>query len=132
MTAGEREALSESVARFIGYVESAMAAAGAPRRVVDGVEREADILRAAVSREAQPVAPPGWQLVPIGPTTEMLDAAANTEGIKACNAVLATHFARLRDNVPLWPDGNPPLQQAWAAMLAAAPQAGQPPERASI
>ena len=83
----------------------------------------ANAVGAAPIAAPAPLTPVGWKLVSIEPTQAMLDAAAATPGIEAVNGILATHFARQRDNVPIWPDGNPPLLQAWRAMLAASPTA---------
>lgn len=57
------------------------------------------------------------------PDEAMIEAAANTPGMKAVNDMVMMQAAR---GYPLPPeavvDGKSPLEQAWAAMLDAAPQ----------
>jgi hypothetical protein len=80
------------------------------------------LLRVADALQARPASEPtGWKLVPIQPTAEMIEAAANTPGIKAIDA--SSSIMQLRGN-PLNPkdfETGSPLQQSWRAMLAAAP-----------
>jgi hypothetical protein len=79
-----------------------------------------DALQAALAEpaEQEPVAtiPPGYKLVPVEPTDEMIDAAKG-------GAVLSPSMAAL------WHKG---LLGNWAAMLAAAPEAPQPAKRVPL
>ena len=61
---------------------------------------------------------PGWKLVPIEPTTEMLKSTGpSMKRVNGCIGVSADH------GVPLvWDDEHPPLWHAYKAMLAAAPE----------
>lgn len=83
--------------------------------------------RASLSTSKQAGGAEGWQLVPIEPTAEMIEAAGNTPGMQAIDSASATH--QLRGN-PLpaaaFADGSP-LHQAYRAMLAAAPSAPNQP-----
>ena len=71
---------------------------------------------------AAPQVPAGWQMVPIEPTPEMTHAAAMTPGMRAIDNSSA--IMQLR-GYPLdkaaFLDGSP-LEQAWSAMLSAAPK----------
>lgn len=66
------------------------------------------------------VEPAGWKLVPIKATEAIFKAAQDTPGIKRVDGILALQQAR---GYPLngWGEDGTPLEQAWAAMLAAAP-----------
>jgi len=66
--------------------------------------------------------------VPLEPTKEMLDAAKPAFAtIDAWCAEMQLARGRKAD----WPDDDPPLKQAWRAMLAAAPQINEPPQVSS-
>lgn len=88
-----------------------------------GYPQGADLMRRVESALAERAAvPEGWKLVPVEPTDAMLSAAAATPGIKAIDSASTMH--QLRGNKidsSVW-GGRSPLQQAYAAMLAAAPQ----------
>lgn len=66
--------------------------------------------------------PAGWVLVPVEPTQHMVEAAMATPGMSAIEATVHLQAAR---GYPLsanaFPNGVPPLRQAWSAMLAATP-----------
>jgi hypothetical protein len=66
---------------------------------------------------AEPVAPAGYVLVPLEPTPAMINAAVGTPGIKSVNALITARAPGHN----LWDNRNPPLLQAWRAMLKAAP-----------
>lgn len=68
-----------------------------------------------------------WVLVPAEPTEAMTKAAASTPGMRAIDDAARVH--QLRGNkidASSW-NGRSPLQQAWDAMLGAAPQAPAAP-----
>lgn len=78
--------------------------------------------RATLAAGSQAVQVPGWRLVPVEPTAEMITAAAATPGIRAIDAASSSH--QLRGN-PLPAEAfatGSPIQQAYRAMLNAAPQ----------
>jgi hypothetical protein len=72
---------------------------------------------AAPQEPAEPVAPAGYVLVPLEPTPAMINAAVGTPGIKSVNALITARAPGHN----LWDNRNPPLLQAWRAMLKAAP-----------
>jgi hypothetical protein len=84
-------------------------------------------MRGLAERASPQAVPAGLKLVPIDPTPTMWNAAVNTPGIKSVNDLIASRAPRHN----LWDNANPPLMQAWRAMLAAAPQAA-PVEKAMI
>jgi hypothetical protein len=70
--------------------------------------------------------PQGWKLVPVEPTDAMLAAAAATPGIKAIDSASTIHQMRGNKIDSSGWGGRSPLQQAWAAMLSAAPAQDAP------
>ena len=87
--------------------------------------RYPDLLAAINELAAAPVIPPaqaaaGWKLVPIKATAAMREAASQTPGMIAVNNILASHAIRI--GYMQFPGEGSPLEQAWAAMLAAAPE----------
>lgn len=75
------------------------------REAADEIER----LRAALTA---PAVPAGWQLVPVEPTPEMIAAMAVIDSSGTCNGTPTVGMAG--------------ADEAYAAMLAAAPQAPAP------
>lgn len=70
--------------------------------------------------KAAPLVTEGMVLVPLEPSEAMLEAAAATPGMKACNDAMILHQARGYDfSAGSFADGSP-LQQAWRAMVDAA------------
>ena len=88
-------------------------------------------LLTAIGRMGRGTAPEDWRLVPIKPTPEMMEAAGATPGMKAVDNLAVTHFARTGHDSLAGKGEGSPLQQAWRAMLGAAPPpplAGEPVE----
>lgn len=65
--------------------------------------------------------PVGWKLVPIESTPEMRKAASETAGMKQVDEILSFHQLRNGRSVGKWDGEGSPLEQAWRAMLEAAP-----------
>lgn len=91
---------------------------------LDPEQREACRAQATAAWNAAKaaLADAGMVIVPREPTSEMLDAAGKTPGIQAINARIS--FMSLARNIPLPPEfsrPNSPLEQAWRAMIASAP-----------
>lgn len=65
----------------------------------------------------------GWKLVPVEPTTEMREAAANLEGYKTVDSVLVYHQCRMPDAAlpGLDESGGSLIARGYKAMIAAAP-----------
>ena len=84
-----------------------------------------DVLEAAMKAASPPESLPGWKLVPVKPTAEMVEAGASTPGMKIINGILSTHYAR-NGFIPipeLACDGPEDSAQAkaYTAMVNAAP-----------
>jgi len=67
--------------------------------------------------------PDGWQLVPKEPTEAML--SASRPAFRTIDDWCA-EMQLVRGRKPDWPENDPPLKQAWRAMLQAAPE---PPQK---
>ena len=83
---------------------------------IERIKDKADALLAS-----PPEAPrEGWKWVPVEPTKEMLFAGVDCDGMRTVNAWVS-EMQLLPGRKPDWSSDNPPLTQAYRAMLAAAP-----------
>jgi hypothetical protein len=91
---------------------------------------EVERLRAGAPDPLRPA--PGWKLVPVEPTPEMIRAAASTPGMKAIDDSSAIMQLRGYPLDKKHFEAGSPLQQAWRAMLAAAPSSPADPLRTAL
>lgn len=74
-----------------------------------------------LAESAASLAPVGWKSAPLEATKAMTDAAMATPGMQAINGILALHQART-GSIDRFPGEGSALEQAWRAMIAAAPK----------
>lgn len=83
-------------------------------------------LPSSIRKHLPPSVPEGWKLVPLIPTKDMIEASCKGPGMKMINNMLSAYQIRIglinEKAIKFRDDDKPAIQEAYEAMLAAAPE----------